>query len=413
MILLFESKNMSIPLQRNPIGVGLPIMGSESVFADSSVGAGQPCVSSSESERSSGKLLLPVWVDKSTEGHNKTLDQFQVEPSTGLRAQEVKTGNVPHPFTSVTPLPLALKETSATTRASQTASAYSIQLFKHQNCTWSDHSDDCWNSPLWAASNMAHKARLEEKILAGCFEPGSSGQKVTPDGKYQFSYRLYHDKSRRSFGYSNNKVTRCADGKVLMNINRNFAKASCHYFKCKGDQWVLSGHSYMSPVLVNLTTEKTYEQRGDQYCPFELTWKEVEASPDGNTLLATVLPTCGLPKEYRFYDFSHPDQGFRRLPSPVCLLIPGNDCVRANKWCVDKNNKTTITLYAEKSIIDCDSDSDSDSSSGSSDYDDDPVLCQFTLRREGARMVQVSEKRVHPGRTHNGLYAGPEYNTPP
>lgn len=401
MTLLFESKNMSIPLQRNPNGVGLPIKGSESLFADSSVGAGQPCVSSSESERSSGKLLLrEVWVDKSTEGHNKTLDQFQVEPSTGLKVQEVKTGHVPHPFTSVTPLPRALNETSATTRASQTASAYSIQLFKHQNCSWSEHSDDCWNSPLWAASNMTHKARLEERILAGCFEPGSSGQEVTPDGKYQFSYRLYHDKNRRSYGYSNNKVTRCADGKVLMDINRNFAKPSCHYFKCRGDQWVLSGHSYMSPVLVNLTTEKTYEQRGDQYCPFEMTWKEVEASPDGNTLLATVLPMYGSPKEYRFYDFSHPDQGFRRLPTQLCLFTPGNGSVRASKWCVDRDNKTTITLYAEKSIIDMDSDSDS---SSSSDCDDDPVLYQYTLRREGARMVIVSEERAYPDSTH-GVY---------
>ncbi len=394
---------MSMPLQTNPTGVGLPIKGSESVFADSSVGTGQSCVSSSESERVSGKLLLPTaWVDKSTDGHNKTLDQFQVEPSTGLKGQEVNTGNVPPPST-VTPSPPARKETSATTRASQTASTDSIPMFKHQNCTWSDHSDDCWNSPLWAASNMAQKARLEDRILAGCFEPGSSGQEVTPDGKYQFSYRLFHDKSRRSFGYSNNKVTRCADGKVLMDINRNFAKASCHYFKCKGDQWVLSGHSYMSPVLVNLTTEKTYEQRGDQYCPFELTWKEVEASPDGNTLLATVVPKCGLPKEYRFYDFSHPDQGFRRLPTPSCLLTPGNGCFRTSKWCVERNNKTTITLYAEKSIVDMDSESDSSSSGSgsSSDCDDDPVLYQYTLRREGARMVQVSNKRVYPDSTHS------------
>ena len=396
---------MSIPLQTNSIGAGWPTIESEPVSADSSVGAGQSCVSYSESEIVSANLLLRMdWVDTTTAIHNKTLDQFQVEPSTGLKTQEVKTGNVPHSFTTISPSPLALKEKSATTCASQTSSAYSNSLINHLGCTFGDHSDDCWNSPLWAASNMAQKARLEERILAGSFEPGASGQEVTPDGKYQFSYRLYHDKSRRSFGYSNNKVTRCADGKVRMNINRNFAKASCHYFKCKGDQWVLSGHSYMSPVLVNLTTEKTYEQRGDQYCPFELTWKEVEASPDGNTLLATVLPTCGLPKEYRFYDFSHPDQGFRRLPSPVSLLIPGNGCVRANKWCVDKNNRTTITLYAEKSIIDCDSGSDSDSSSGSSDSDDDPVLCQFTLRREGARMVQVSQERVDPGSTHNGHF---------
>lgn len=393
---------MSIPLQATSIGSGWPIKGSESASADSSVGAGQSCVSYSASERVSGKLLLRMdWVDTTTDIHNKTLDQFQVEPSTGLKTQEVKTGNVPHWCTTVEPSPLALKEKSTTTCASQTSSPYSIALFNHQGCTFGDHSDDCWNSPLWAASNMAQKARLEERILAGSFVPGTSGQEVTPDGKYQFSYHLYHDKNRRSYGYSNNKVTRCADGKVLMDINRNFAKASCHFFKCKGDQWVLSGHSYMSPVLVNLTTEKTYEQRGDQYCPFELTWKEVEASPDGNTLLATVLPTCGLPKEYRFYDFSHPEQGFRRLPTPMCLLIPGNGCVRASKWGVDSNNKTTITLYAEKSIIDFDSDSDSD---GSSDYDDDPVLCQFTLCREGARMVQVSEKRLHPDSTHNGHF---------
>ena len=302
---------MSIPLQANSHGVRLPVKGLQSVVADSSIGAGLPCVSSTE--RNSGKLLLHVdCVDKSTDEQNKPLNLFQVEPSTPLEAQEVKTGKVQHSFTTIIPSPLALKEKSVTTRESQTVSDAGNPALQHPDCRWDGHTDACWNSPLWAASNMAQKVRLEDKILTGNFEPGISGQVVTSDENYKFSYRLYHDKNRRSFGYSNNKVTRCADGKVLMDINRNFAKALCHFFQCKGDQWVLSGHSYMSPVLVNLTTEKTYEQRGDQYCPSELAWKEVEASPDGYTLLATGFASCGFPNEYRFYDFSHPDEGFRQ-----------------------------------------------------------------------------------------------------
>ena len=212
---------MSIPLQANSHGVMLPVKGLQSVVADSSIGAGLSCVSSTE--RNSGKLLLRMdCVDKSTDEPNKPLDQFQVEPSTPLEAQEAQTGKVQH---SLTPSPLALKEKSVTTRESQTASATGKPALQHPDCGWNGHTDACWNSPLWAASNMAQKARLEDKILAGNFEPGISGQVMTSDGKYQFSYRLYHDKSRRSFGYSNNKVTRCADGKVLMDINRNFAQA--------------------------------------------------------------------------------------------------------------------------------------------------------------------------------------------
>jgi len=127
-------------------------------------------------------------------------------------------------------------------------------------------------------------------------------------------------------------------------------------------------------VLINLTTEKTYEQRADQYCSTELIWWSVEASPDGQTLLASGFVWGGFPDEYRFYDFSRPDQGFRLLPLELCLVIPEEDHPFP-EWHLDEGNNNTVTLVAEL-------ESQNDS------------IFRFVLRREGDRMVELHRTPV-------------------
>ncbi len=269
----------------------------------------------------------------------------------------------------------------------------------HKMCKLGVHTNACWNNPGWALSNKTRKASLEDRIHAGKYKLSAEGEKTSHDGKYQFSYRCYSDKDEHYFGYSNNKLIRCSDGKVLMDINRNYPQPFCQYFKCNGDEWVVSGHSYMSPLLVNLTTEKTYEQHADQYCPSELIWMSVEASPDGQTLLVGGLVWGGSPDEYRFYDFSQPDQGFRLLPLESCLMIPDEDHA-CSEWSLDQDNNNIVTLVAEIDFDDCDSVSDSDSddlfqrNKDSSDSDDHNSLFRFVLRREGDRMVEIGKTPV-------------------
>ena len=267
----------------------------------------------------------------------------------------------------------------------------------HKMCKLGVHTNACWNNPGWALSNKTRKAYLEDRIHAGKYKLSAEGKKTSHDGKYQFSYQCYSDKDGHYFGYSNNKLIRCSDGKVLMDINRNYPQPFCKYFKCNGDEWVVSGHSYMSPLLVNLTTEKTYEQHADQYCPSELIWMSVEASPDGQTLLVGGLVWGGAPYEYRFYDFSQPDQGFRLLPLASCLMIPDEDHT-IPEWSLDKDNNNIVTLVAEIDFDDGDSGSDSDDlsqcSKSSSDSDDHKPLFRFVLRREAARMVEIGRTLV-------------------
>lgn len=253
------------------------------------------------------------------------------------------------------------------------------------------HTDACWNDPRWDESNKAGKALLADTIANGHYSLKERCQAEIFDGKYQSdcsSYRDWH----KHHSYCNYKITRCSDGKVLANINKTDWSPSWDCFKRNGEDWFVICNG--SPVLLNLTTEETFEQRGDHYYPHDLIWYSAEISPDGNTLLAGCkydYNECHhCPFIYQFYDFSHPEQGFRQL-SMDWLEEPdwGDD----TEWDTDQDNNTTVTLDITSDSSDdeicCDNNNRRYCCGSRRHY---PPEYRVTLRRVGNQMVEINRK---------------------
>ncbi len=275
-------------------------------------------------------------------------------------------------------------------------SSVPASTLNHQECnklhTWPSHTDACWNDPHWNARNHEVREKLEARIRSGCYQntPWWQFAAMFHDQKYKLEVTSYSHRELNQIGYSNIQVTKSEDNKVLVNINRNFVSTPVTCFEWKGNRCILTGYSPEAPVVVNLDAEKIYEQRCDHYCPFELNWYCVRASPDGNTFLVRGSLTCGWPPEYRFYDSSKPDQGFRLLPSGFIMAIPDSMySVELPEWYSDRDGRTTVTLTVTK-------DYDEDNCVDENGY---PIVFKTTMRREKDRMVEVACEAIPTERT--------------
>ena len=267
------------------------------------------------------------------------------------------------------------------------ACSASDEKLTHSLCSqlaWPGHTDACWNDPRWREKNQEKREELAQKIQSGfyCDSPVSQFTAMSSDRRYKTELAVYASRKQDRFGYSNIRITRCEDARVLANIDRNIKDLLCHPFRWNGDLCVLTGHSYTSPLVVNLHTEKIYQQRGDQYDSCELIWHSVEASPDGRTFLAEGLVWGGLPDEYRFYDASQPDQGFRFLPPGFIMVIPDDKDATAPRWGVDEHGQTTVSLTIRKGYDDC------------LDECGNPVVFKKTFLRAEGRMVEVASETI-------------------
>ena len=285
-------------------------------------------------------------------------------------------------------------QTSATTvtdEASQGASAENASgdNFHHKECysvAWPGHTDACWNDPRWCERNRQRREKLEQDIQSGCYRnvPSERIKVMGPDNRHEFELACYVGQGPDYAGYSNIRITRCEDANVVANINRANCDMFCRPFRWHGDSCILSGYSDTAPLLVNLNTAKIYQQRGDHYDFWELIWDSVEASPDGNTFLARGFIWGGWPSEYRFYDASKPDQGFRFLPTGLTMAIPGNKDATVPQWGVDASGRTTVSItlrkgYDEEACV---------------DENGHHVVFKTTFRREEDRMVEVTSETI-------------------
>ncbi|USE35640.1 hypothetical protein [Endozoicomonas sp. SCSIO W0465] len=243
----------------------------------------------------------------------------------------------------------------------------------HDQCDYR-HTDACWNDQRWIAWNQKKRATYAQILRSDTYEYNPNKPIKFFNEKYQLETGVYS--KRGQWGLSNIKITRCSDGEVLVDLLRNFLDPLHFPFRCRDQDWILTGHSYMSPVLVNLSTGNTYEQKGDQYFSWNFIWQAVRASPEGNTLTVLGLLWGGFPQEIRFFDFSNPDQGFRELRSAHYVVPTRGEQGVWPTWETTENNDSIANL--------CMQEHESDTA---------PVY-SVTVRREGDRMVEIRREVI-------------------
>ena len=270
----------------------------------------------------------------------------------------------------------------------------------HHGCKYGGiHTDACWNDPRWEESNKAHKVLLADTIANGHYKLLRKSKLEIFNGKYKYVSNIYADWYKEHH-YCNHKITRCSDGEVLVNLDRDETVPLWECLNRKGEDWFAICNSY--PVLVNLTTNEIFEQRGDHYYPDDLTWYTVEVSPDGNTLLASGSVderSCHIPTVNQFYDFSHPERGFRQLP-PVSLEEPDSSVWLEDpdwddediEWDTDQDNKTTVTLVITSYNFDDDKYGNGQRRTCCGNPRYWPPVYRVTLRHEGNQMVEINRK---------------------
>jgi hypothetical protein len=140
---------------------------------------------------------------------------------------------------------------------------------------------------------------------------GDPEEILTPSGRFRLLIRQYNTKPG-CWGYSRGTVTRVSDGQEVCDIVRNYSFT--HSFVNKGGQeWLITGRSYMSQTIVNLDTGEEFEPNEDHYDGHAFCWVSAKLSPDESML---VVEGChwACPYEFRFYDFKDPSQGWKQFP---------------------------------------------------------------------------------------------------
>ena len=136
--------------------------------------------------------------------------------------------------------------------------------------------------------------------------PDSTREELSPSGRYRLLLR-YYDQGKGYWSYSRGTVYRVSDGELVCDIKRNYSSFFNDFLEKDGQEWLISGRSYMGQTIVNLDTAKEYEHKG-QFC-----WTRTHLSPDQNLLL---VEGCywAAPYEIKAFDFRDPSQGWPEIP---------------------------------------------------------------------------------------------------
>jgi len=217
--------------------------------------------------------------------------------------------------------------------------------------------------------------------------------KQSPSGRYQLEISYYGTK-KGCWNYSRGIVRRVATDEVVCDIKRNYSSFTHSFIEKNGQEYLITGRSYMSQTIINLDTGQEWEPPGDQYDGHAFCWTGAQITPDGNTL---IVDGChwACPFETRFYDFTDPSQGWPELKAykagkdePVWIdmdqiapkVLPNGDilCSQSREYCVSLGKyEDDITEEELKELPD-----------DESDWIHKAVATR-TLRREGDRMTIV------------------------
>lgn len=130
---------------------------------------------------------------------------------------------------------------------------------------------------------------------------------ISPSDRYRLVIR-YYDQGEKYWNYSRGTVYRISDGVEIADVKRNYSTFHHSFVVKNGEEYLISGRSYMGQTIVNLDTGvelNDSQWKGEGYKGYEFCWADSYLSPDGNTL-AVHGCTWGAPYEFRFYDFTDP-----------------------------------------------------------------------------------------------------------
>lgn len=218
---------------------------------------------------------------------------------------------------------------------------------------------------------------------------------ITPSGRFKLVRRWYSTK-KGCWNYSRGTVYRISDGKEICDIKRNYSSFHHSFIMKDGQEWLITGRSYMSQTLINLDTGEEFEPEGDQYNGQAFCWSGARLSPDGNVLL---VEGChwACPYEYRFYDFSDPAKGWPEIQIYENDKLIGLYSDEGKE--PDFNKDGTVTAYESREYFkpwdkcEWDMTDEEEDRAFEDHWPDDAwehrVEVKKTLRREGDRFILI------------------------
>lgn len=233
-------------------------------------------------------------------------------------------------------------------------------------------------------------------------------EKFSPSGRYRLDIHYYKTRDG-CWNYSRGRVYRVSDGNLIADIKRNYSTFQHSWVEKDGQEYLISGRSYMNQTIVNLDEAREIEvsnkdlmRMGTAFC-----WVAARLSPDGNTLLVDGCYWAG-PFEYKFFDFTNPDRGWPEVP---IISQEEYECHKGNLGDAGRvyihsdegrepvfNDDGSITAYASTSIYlptgqrEDEITMDELEEIDEAEYDNDDnwkheVEVEYTLRRHGDAIV--------------------------
>ncbi|MGO0305168.1 hypothetical protein ACTL6P_00920 [Endozoicomonas acroporae] len=256
----------------------------------------------------------------------------------------------------------------------------------HKGCDLR-HTDACWNDTRWIELNQKRFDEADQKVRSRLHSYLPFETVTRLDQKYQLESGFYLPvirDDREETSHSRIKITRCSDGQVLVDLIRHGLNPVHNFFQCKNQDWVLTGKSVSSTLLVNLSTGIHYPQRGDHFTLLNFCWGQAIPSPDGNALAVNGQFPGYRNVALQFFDFSNPGEGFRMLKSER-YFYPLLAEYTVPTWDLSRDNETVITFNAEEEEY-----VETDDLRKRRAF----TVYSVTLRRAGDRMVEERKEQV-------------------
>jgi len=252
--------------------------------------------------------------------------------------------------------------------------------------------------------------KMKDILLGATKLLGKTEEELSPSGRFKLVID-YYATTPGCWNYSRGRVYRISDGNLIADIKRNYSVFHHSFVVKNGQEYLISGRSYMNQCIVNLDKGKEIEvsdealmKMGTAFC-----WAAAVLSPDGNTL---VVDGChwACPYEYKFFDFSDPSKGWPELEiiskeeyekHKDNLEDAATTYIAQDQKAPEFNEDGTITAYETEAIYIPTGQRDDDISLEETEklgeaYDDESnwkreVEVVYTLRRKSNYLVVENE----------------------